>query len=112
MTTNFADSAFPQSPTRWRATAFAMISIIALGTAISPVLAGGWKDGANRNAVHERGANASSPQGIGIGGGGGLILGRGFLRGILREFIGNLARGGPGEGATPHISPTDDWKGQ
>lgn len=42
---------------------------------------------------------------------------RDFVRAVLlaRALYRSLAerdRGGAGEGATPHISPTDDWKGQ
>jgi hypothetical protein len=37
-----------------------------------------------------------------------------LLRGLLSAYYDLIQslRGGPGEGATPHISPTTDWKGE
>ena len=43
-------------------------------------------------------------------GGTGNTASSGFGQG-LRDFVGNIPRGGPGEGSTPHIAPTSDWKG-
>jgi hypothetical protein len=107
--THSTSSAFRCSPTGRAAAVLAIIALISLATVASPVLAGGWKGGPDRGANREREASsgASSAQSIGVGGG--RLL---FGLSILRDYIGNIARGGPGEGATPHISPTDDWKGQ
>lgn len=109
MTTDFAGSAFRSSPTGRRRAILPIAALVILSTASSPVIAGGWRGGPDSGASKERGAGASSSAGQGIGIGRGGIL---FGLAVLRDFIGNVARGGPGEGATPHISPTDDWKGQ
>ena len=95
--------------TIWPRSAALAITVLLFFEASSlPAAAGDWKSGQRLEAGRGAVASASSTganQGIG---GIGLIIGLG----ILRDFIGNFARGGPGEGATPHISPTSDWKGQ
>lgn len=101
-------SAFLCIPTR-RAAVLAITALVSLATATSPVLAGRWKGGPDQGDNREREARVGVSSNRGIGIGGGRLL---FGLGVLRDFIGNIPRGGPGEGATPHISPTDDWKGQ
>lgn len=88
--------------------AIALLAI--LGAAYSPALANGWKNGPDRAVSREPAARSriSTAPGIANVGGGRLIFGLA----VLRDLVGNIARGGPGEGATPHISPTNDWKGQ
>jgi hypothetical protein len=86
-----------------------LASVLILVTSAPTASAGGWKNGLNRDSKPESAASAGASQAQTNGIGGGRLL-LGFGR--LRNFIGNIARGGPGEGATPHISPTSDWKGQ
>lgn len=110
MTIDFAGSAFQNSSYRRRIAKFAVISLVTLAAASSAALANAWKDGRDRAVGHEPPARSSLSTAPGIGnvGGGRLIFGLA----VLRDLVGNIARGGPGEGATPHVSPTSDWKGR
>ena len=91
-----------------RSAALAITVLLLVGASSLPAAAGDWKSGQSRGADRGAVASASNAGANQKLGGIGLIIGLG----ILRNFIGNIARGGPGEGATPHISPTSDWKGQ
>jgi len=110
MTINFAGSAFQNSLNRRWIAKFAAISLVILAAASAPALANGLNNGRDRAVGHGPAARSSMSiaPGIGTVGGGRLIFGLA----VLRDLVGNIARGGPGEGATPHVSPTSDWKGR
>jgi hypothetical protein len=82
--------------------------LIALATWTIPAVAGANSKGGLEAGVGATGAIRGSGVNLGPGPriGGGLIV-----IGILRNALGNLSRGGPGEGASAHISPTENWKG-
>ena len=119
MTHDFDPWLFRRGGNRNRDLALAITIVASLSVSAIQADAGGFKNGANRGGFHESAARAAEAD---AGPAGGLasnsidsngLIGRGLLAlGLLRDLVGNIPRGGPGEGSTPHISPTKDWKGQ
>jgi hypothetical protein len=68
----------------------------------------GQRSNVQSNATSPRSAAANGLETRGIPGGG---LFTGALLSAYHDAIQRL-RGGPGEGSTPHVSPTVDWKGE